>query len=130
MLTWIAEIWVDPGWHATQESTEPCPAAGMLFIRPLWESSVLVGRRSANGDLFPEIDCGADHGVSRQHMQLTTDGQRWWAEDLRSSNGTYLGAPDGPLPILPIPAGRPVEFHPGDHLYLGAWTRIVIRPAG
>ena len=67
--------------------------------------------------------------MSRRHVQLTTDGQRWWAEDLQSSNGTYLGAAGAPIPTVPIPPGQRTEFAPGDRIYLGAWTRIVVRRA-
>lgn len=128
-LTWVAEVWVDPDWYATQESDEPCPSAGTPLAAPLWESSVLVGRRSVSRNIHPQVDCGADHGVSRRHAQLTTDGQRWWVEDLQSSNGTFVGPAGAPLPTDPIPAGQRVEFLPGDRIYLGAWTRIVVRQA-
>lgn len=128
-LTWVAEIWVDPDWYATQESDEACPSAGMPAVRPLWDTSVLVGRRSNSRNINPQIEVGADNGVSRRHAQLTTDGQRWWAEDLQSSNGTYIGAAGAPIPTVPIPAGQRTEFVPGDRIYLGAWTRIVVRKA-
>jgi hypothetical protein len=127
VLNWVAEVWVDPDWYATQESDEACPSAGTPVMRPLWDSSVLVGRHSKSRNIHPQIDCGADHGVSRRHVQLTTDGQRWWAEDLESANGTYIGAAGAPLPETPIPSGQRVEFAPGDRIYLGAWTRIVVR---
>lgn len=129
VLTWVAEVWVDPDWYATQEADEPCPSAGMPVMRPLWNSSVLVGRPSASRNIRPQVDCGADHGVSRRHVQLTTDGQRWWAEDLQSANGTFIAPAGAPLPTAPIPPGRRTEFAPGDRIYLGAWTRIVIRKA-
>ena len=128
-LTWVAEVWVDPDWYATQESDEPCPSAGMPVVVPLWDTSVLVGRRSASRNIHPQVDCGADHGVSRRQAQLTTDGQRWWAEDLQSSNGTFIGPAGAPLPTQPITPGQRVEFAPGDRIYLGAWTRIVVRKA-
>ena len=59
---------------------------------------------------------------------LTTDGTRWWIEDLDSANGTFVGGAAGPLPAMPIPQGR-VELTPGQRIYVGAWTRIVIRRA-
>jgi hypothetical protein len=128
-LVWVAEVWVDPDWYGTQESDEPCPSAGMPMVMPLWDQSVLVGRRSVSRNIHPQVDCGADHGVSRRHAQLTTDGQRWWAEDLQSSNGTFVSPAGAPLPDNPIPAGQRIEFAPGDRLYVGAWTRIVVRKA-
>jgi hypothetical protein len=128
-LTWVAEVWVDPDWFATQESDEPCPSAGMPVVMPLWDTSVLIGRRSTSRNIHPQVDCGADHGVSRRHAQLTTDGQRWWVEDLQSSNGTFLGKAGAPLPTTPVSPGQRVEFAPGDRVYVGAWTRIVVRKA-
>jgi hypothetical protein len=128
-LTWVAEVWIDPDWYATQESDEPVPSAGMPAVVPLREKSILVGRRSTSRNIHPQVDCGTDHGVSRRHAQLTTDGQRWFAEDLQSSNGTYIAPAGAPLPTNPIPAGQRAEFREGDRVYVGAWTRIVIRRA-
>ena len=127
--TWVAEVWVDPDWYATQDSNDPCPSPGMPVVVPLDMRSVLVGRRSVSRNITPQIDCGGDSGVSRRHAQLTTDGQRWWIEDLQSSNGTYVGQAGAPLPTMPLPPGQKQEFTSNDRIYLGAWTRIVIRRA-
>jgi len=128
-LTWVVEIWVDPDWFATQESDDPCPSAGMPTVVPLLDRSILVGRRSTSRNIHPQVDCGDDHGVSRRHAQLTTDGQRWFAEDLQSSNGTYIAPAGAPLPDSPIPSGQRTEFREGDRVYVGAWTRLVVRRA-
>ncbi|GLY27794.1 FHA domain-containing protein [Kineosporia sp. NBRC 101731] len=128
-LTWVAEVWIDPDWYSTQESDEPCPSPGMPQVVPLWDQSILVGRRSTSRNIHPQVDCGNDHGVSRRHAQLTTDGQRWFAEDLQSSNGTHIAPAGAPLPTTPIPGGQRTEFREGDRVYVGAWTRIVIRRA-
>lgn len=128
-LHWVAEVWVDPDWYGTQESDEPCPSPGMPVVAPLWDHSLLVGRRSVSRNIHPQVDCGADHGVSRRHAQLTTDGQRWWVEDLQSANGTFVGPAGAPLPTVAVLPGQRVEFVPGDRIYVGAWTRIVVRQA-
>ena len=60
--------------------------------------------------------------------RFTSDGTRWWIEDLESANGTFVGPSAGPLPVDPIGRGR-VEFAPDQRIYLGGWTRIVIRAA-
>jgi hypothetical protein len=126
---WVAELWVDPDWYAVQDSDEPCPSAGAPVVVPLRGRSVLVGRPSASRNIRPEVDCGADTGVSRRHAQLTTDGQRWWVEDLQSANGTFLGAAGAPLPTVPITAGQRREVAGDERIYLGAWTRLVLRAA-
>jgi len=126
---WVAEVWIDPDWYADQESADPLPSAGVPTIVPLRATSVLVGRTSRSRGIHPDIDLTTDNGISRRHCQLTTDGTRWWVEDLGSSNGTYLGSSTGPLPKDPVPAGEKREIAPDARVYLGAWTRIVIRKA-
>ncbi|WP_436699283.1 FHA domain-containing protein [Nocardioides sp. BYT-33-1] len=126
---WVAEIWIDPDWYADQESTDPLPSAGVPTVVPLKTTSILVGRTSRSRGIHPDIDLGSDNGISRRHCQLTTDGTRWWVEDLGSSNGTYLGSAAGQLPADPIPVGEKREIAPDARVYLGAWTRIVIRRA-
>jgi hypothetical protein len=128
-VEWVAEVWVDPDWHAAQDSDEACPSAGEPVVVPLRERSVLVGRTSVSRSIHPGIDCGADTGVSRRHAQLTGDGQRWWVEDLQSANGTFVGSSGGPLPTDALPAGQRRELADDERLYVGAWTRIVVRPA-
>ena len=126
-VEWVAEIWVDPDWYAAQGVTDPLPSVGAPAVVPLAERSVLVGRTSASRNIHPQIDCSADSGVSRRHAQLSTDGQRWWVEDLQSSNGTYIGGAGEPLPSTPVPPGQRVELADDDRVYVGAWTRIVVR---
>jgi hypothetical protein len=126
---WVAEIWIDPDWYEAQESDDPCPSAGTPTVVPLRERSVLVGRTSISRSIHPQVDCASDTGVSRRHAQLTTDGQRWWVEDLQSANGTYVGSAGGDLPKEALPAGQRRELAGDDRLYLGAWTRIVVREA-
>jgi len=129
VVEWVAELWVDPDWYALQGSDEPCPSAGLPQVVPLTGRSLLIGRVSVSRNIHPDVDCSADSGVSRRHAQLTTDGQRWWVEDLQSSNGTFVGEAGGALPDTPIQPGARRELAEDDRLYLGAWTRIVIRRA-
>ena len=126
---WVAEVWVDPDWYAGQESEEVCPSPGLPMVVPLRAQSLLIGRRSVSRNIHPDIECSADVGVSRRQAQLTTDSQRWWVEDLQSSNGTYVGPASGPLPEDAIPPGQRRELAQDDRIYLGAWTRIVVRRA-
>ncbi|AND15641.1 FHA domain-containing protein [Rathayibacter tritici] len=126
---WIAELWVDPEWYAEQRADDPMPSPGPPATVVLRERTELVGRPSVSRGISPQVDCGSDSGVSRRHCQLSTDGYRWWVEDLQSANGTYLAAAGAPLPQTPIAAGQRREVQEGDRIYLGAWTRIVLRLA-
>jgi hypothetical protein len=125
----VAEVWIDPEWYEAQESPDPLPSAGLPEIVPLRATSVLVGRTSKSRNIHPEIDCDADSGVSRRQCQLTTDGTRWWVEDLDSANGTFVGSAAGGMPTDPIPVGVKRELTADERVYVGAWTRLVIRPA-
>ena len=126
---WVAEVWIDPQWYGQQESPDPLPSPGLPDVVTLRHTSLLIGRVSQSRGISPDIDCGADNGVSRRHAQLTTDGQRWWVEDLDSSNGTFLGDAMSPPPSTAIPVGSKREVGENDRIYLGSWTRIVLRPA-
>jgi hypothetical protein len=128
-LQWVAEVWIDPAWYEVQESPDALPSAGLPAIVPLRKTSVLIGRKSRSRNINPDIDCEPDTGTSRRQAQLTTDGRRWWVEDLESANGTFVGAASEPLPEDPIPVGSKRELDPDDRIYVGAWTRLVIRQA-
>lgn len=126
---WAIEVWVDPDWYAEQKPEDPMPSVGLPRVVITRSASVLVGRPSRSRGIAPEVDCGEDNGVSRRHCQLSSDGQRWWVEDLGSANGTYLGGVDQPLPSTPLAAAEKRELDEGSRLYLGGWTRLVVRPA-
>ena len=126
---WVAEVWIDPDWYADQQSTDPLPSPGIPLVVPLRHTSVLIGRASRSRGITPDIDLSTDSGVSRRHAQLTTDGTRWWVEDLGSSNGTYVAETVGALPKTPVPTGQKKEIPPDGRVYVGAWTRITVRKA-
>ena len=126
---WVAEVWIDPDWYADQQSTDPLPSPGQPRVVALKNTSVLIGRASRSRNITPDIDLSSDNGISRRHAQLTTDGTRWFVEDLGSSNGTYVGGNVGALPTTPIPVGQKQEISEDDRIYVGAWSRIVVRRA-
>lgn len=131
VTSWVAEIWIDPEWYADQEADEPCPPdPGRPELVPLTASTALIGRRSVSRNIHPTLECGSDTGVSRRHARLFTDGRRWWVEDLESANGTYIGSPGEPLPLDPLEPGKRFEITGGNQIYVGAWTRIALKPAG
>ncbi|ROR97113.1 double zinc ribbon protein [Salana multivorans] len=127
--TWVAEVWVDPDWYAEQRPEDAMPSAAAPVVVPLRRTSVLVGRPSRSRGIEPDVDCGTDAGVSRRHAQLSTDGLRWWIEDLGSANGTYVSPVGSPIPTTPIQVGERVELEEGTRVYLGGWTRLVVREA-
>jgi hypothetical protein len=126
---WVAEVWIDPDWYHDQGSSDPMPSPGLPTVVALRHTSSLIGRTSRSRGIAPEVDVSGDPGVSRRHAQLTTDGSRWFIEDLGSANGTYVGAATAELPGEPVPGGQRREIAAGEQVYLGAWTRIVIRKA-
>lgn len=126
---WVVERWVDPAWYQEQESPDPLPSAGLPVVQPLQGTSLLVGRTSQSRGIHPDVECAGDSGVSRRQCQLTSDGNRWWVEDLDSANGTFVGRAGSALPEDPIPVGQKRELGPDDRVYVGAWTRLVVRAA-
>ncbi len=122
---WVAEIWIDPDWHAAQGGPDQLPSPGQPVIVGLRKDTVVIGRSSSSGK--PDIDLVTDSGVSRRQSSLVTDGRRWFVEDLGSANGTYVSRVDASIPDTPI-SGR-VEVSHHDRILVGSWTRIVVRPA-
>src|SRR5690606_7393285 len=86
---WVAEIWIDPDWYADQGSADRLPSPGLPTVVVIRHTSSLIGRLSRSRGIVPDLDISGDPGVSRRHAQLTTDGSRWFVEDLGSANGTY-----------------------------------------
>lgn len=96
---------------------------------PLVGAKALIGRHSQSRGIFPEIDIAeitGDPAASSRHAMLEHDDDgNWTVDDLGSTNGTLVGAVDGetitPGKLVPVPHGTPI--------YIGAWTRVEIRPA-
>jgi hypothetical protein len=126
---WVAEVWVDHAWYATRDTDQPVPDAGPPEVVPLTSDNVVIGRTNVERGLHPDLDAGTDAGVSVRHAQLTSDGRRWWVEDLDTSNGTYVSTVGLPLPQDPVERGLRVEIDEDDRVYLGGWTRLVLRRA-
>jgi hypothetical protein len=91
------------------------------------KESALIGRHSSSRNINPDIDCEPDTGCSRRQAYLTSADGYWYINDLESSNGTFVADATASLPDEPITART--QITPDMRIYVGAWTRIVVRPA-
>jgi hypothetical protein len=126
---WVAELWIDPDWFAAQEAEGTCATSGPPSVIPLPGTSALIGRASKSRNVSPQIDCSADGSVSHRQAELTLDHDRWFIEDLGSTNGTFVGSAGDPLPTTPIRPHERRELADGERIYFGAWCRIMVRRA-
>ncbi len=126
---WVAELWIDPEWFEHQDAPGGCATSGAPTVVPLRSSTITIGRRSKSRNLAPDLDCSADGAVSHEHATLTLDRDRWYVEDLGSTNGTFVGAPGEPLPTTPLTPRQRHELAADERVYVGAWTRIMVRRA-
>lgn len=127
-VTWVAEVWVDPDWFTHQQAAGSCPTSGVPTVVPLRGTAQLIGRRSRSRNINPDIDCSSDGAISHRHADLSLTGERWSVKDLGSTNGTYVGAP-GTYPDQQLPPQQWRELADDERIYLGAWTRVVVRKA-
>jgi hypothetical protein len=126
-VDWVAEIWIDPDFFAAQQAAGVCPTGGAPTVVPLHGTEAVIGRRSKSGPVV-DIDCSGDTATSHHHAKLTLDHDRWYLEDLGSTNGTFVGTPTS-MPPTALTAGERHELTDSERVYIGAWTRIVIRRA-
>jgi serine/threonine protein kinase len=127
--TWTAVVATDRAYYdsaraANDELANYTYPEGLSELRvPLAGAEVRIGRRSEAWGV-PEIDLSEatlDPGVSRRHAKLTVapDGS-WTVVDLNAMNGIQVNGKD-------VPVGDSVALRPGDHIHLGAWTRIIVQ---
>jgi hypothetical protein len=128
-VDWVAEIWIDPDWFTHQQAAGACPTSGLPTVVRLKDTVALIGRRSKSRNINPEIDCSSDGAISHRHAELIRNGERWSVKDLGSTNGTYVGAPGRAYPDDALEPQRPRELADDERIYLGAWTRVVVRKA-
>ncbi|MBC8444597.1 MAG: FHA domain-containing protein, partial [Chloroflexi bacterium] len=77
---------------------------------------LIVGRSDPTLGFKPDIDLSGEGRVasvvSRRHIRLIQDRDRFLIEDLGSANKTRI---DG----QPVPIGKQTPIKPGQHLWLG-----------
>jgi hypothetical protein len=125
---WVAEIWIDPDFFAAQQAAGVCPTGGAPTVVPLTGREAIIGRRSSSSAAAVDVDCSGDSATSHRHAKLTLDHDRWYLEDLGSLNGTFVGTPTL-MPPTALTKGDRHELGDSERIYVGAWTRIVIRRA-
>ena len=130
-VEWVAVVSADHRYFESNQAESPdttvtFPTDAAVREVPLTSEEILIGRRSDSKGIFPAIDLSeppSDPGVSRKHAVLRRqpDGE-WVVLDQGSTNGTTVrSAP------TPIKAGEAVRLHDGDHLHVGAFTRITLQ---
>jgi hypothetical protein len=83
-----------------------------------------IGRLSETSETAPDVAL-EDPGVSRRHARLERQTDRTWAViDEGSTNGTRVRGSD------PIEPEKPATLNDGDHIHIGAYTRITLQRRG
>lgn len=77
--------------------------AGKESVFERESQEIAIGR--AKYGLSVDLDLTPDQGVSRPHARIWTDGEKYWIEDLNSSNGTTVDGKQikekGKIPLEP-----------------------------
>jgi hypothetical protein len=110
----------DPSLVEDEEQRKQCPQGEPYLVFPLDLEENLVGRRSDDKKIFPEIDI-RDPGVSHRQLKIIrqADGS-FVALELGSANGTTLNG-------AALKPGLPTPIAAGDEMIIGLWTRLRIQ---
>lgn len=113
---WDVRAEVDLSWRRPDD---PMPADQRVRIFPLDLSNHLVGRRSDEEGIHPEIAL-TDPGISRRHARIARapDGALTLIA-FGSLNGTKLNGAE-------IEPHVPMPLADGDVITIGIWTRLVV----
>lgn len=88
--------------------------AGKEF--PLEAAEINIGRWDADNGIFPDVDLDADDPeakVSRRHARILREDNRFFIEDLGSTNGTFINRGRRLLP------GNRQRLEDGDEIIVG-----------
>ncbi|HKD76261.1 MAG TPA: FHA domain-containing protein [Ktedonobacterales bacterium] len=110
----------DPSLVEDEEERNQCPQNAPELVFPLDLEENLVGRRSDDRGIYPEVDIN-DPGVSHRHLKFIrqADGS-FVVLEMGSKNGTILNGAE-------LKPGLPTPIAVGDELLVGSWTRLQIR---
>lgn len=82
---------------------------------------ILIGRADPVSRVFPDVDLtphgGYEAGVSRKHCRIFKQGDKFFIEDLQSTNGTKLRGRF-------IPPNQPQPIEDGDEIELGVFKLV------
>lgn len=91
---------------------------------PLSGTEAMIGRWDADRGIFPDVDLDADDPeakISRRHARIIVQGNRYFVEDLGSTNGTFVNRQQRLRPNQPYPLGN------GDEIIVGkTFLKLVI----
>lgn len=91
-------------------------STGAALTFPPGRDEVVIGREDPASGIFPDLDLtrhgGEESGVSRRHARLLVRGGQLFAEDLNSTNYTYVNR-------LRLTPGQLYPLNDGDELRLG-----------
>ncbi len=80
------------------------------------KQEILIGREDPISGIFPEVDLtyhgGVEGGVSRRHAKLMKQGEQWMAQDINSTNHTYINR-------RRLSPGKAEALNDGDQLRVG-----------
>ena len=93
---------------------------------PMILAALVIAFEAGRGLWFHQIVTKSVRDATRFASRYAPLGM---ACDTLGSNGTFVGDAVGDLPTRPIPTGRKTEIGPDDRVYLGSWTRLVVREA-
>ena len=106
-----------PAVSAVADSLQLRRPDGKLRTLPLATKVVTVGRASDN---TVQLD---DAKVSQHHLRIEYDGSRYRVTDLKSTNGTYMGA-------VKLLSGVPEVWEPQKPLRVGAHHLLLVLASG
>lgn len=85
-------------------------------LRLMGQPEYILGRADPERRIWVDVDTtdykGWESGVSRRHARIFVQQGRFFVEDLRSANGTYLNE-------IRLEPGRSYELQTGDTIKLG-----------